>query len=96
MQIDLWRPPAEGFIKLNFDASFSIHNNLATAAVITRNHEGKIMGACSYLFQNVTDAFLVEAYACEKVVLFAVEMGFWRIEVEGDSLTVIKKLKSWN
>lgn len=41
------------------------------------------MGACSYLFQNMADAFVAEAKACEIALLFAIEIRFRRIVVEG-------------
>lgn len=52
------------------------------------------MGACTYLHVLVTDVFVAEALACERVIWFAGEMGFQHIEVEGDSLALIKKLNS--
>ncbi|KAH1121240.1 hypothetical protein J1N35_004400 [Gossypium stocksii] len=55
---------------------------------------GQIMDACSYSYEGVADAFVVEARACERALLFAVDMSFRRIILEGDSLTIVKKLIS--
>lgn len=44
------------------------------------------MGACSYPYRGVGDVFVAEARACERAVLFASEMGFHRVVIEGDSL----------
>ncbi|KAK8563481.1 hypothetical protein V6N13_006324 [Hibiscus sabdariffa] len=52
------------------------------------------MAACVILHYVVNDAFIAEARACEAAVNFAMELGFMSIHVEGDSLTVIKKLSS--
>lgn len=49
------------------------------------------MGACSHLFRNVANAFVTEAKACESALLFKKEMGFRRIIIEGDYLSIIKK-----
>lgn len=49
---------------------------------------------CTYLFEDVVDAFVVEARVCERAMIFASEMGFLRLLLEGDSLSVIKKLKT--
>lgn len=65
---------------------------MASTAAIARNEQGEIMGACFYPFCEVADVFVAEARACEKAVLFTLEMGFSRVVIEGDSLTIIKKL----
>lgn len=44
------------------------------------------MGAETYLFKDVVDAFVAEARACERALLLAGAMGFRRLIVEGDSL----------
>ncbi|MBA0811109.1 hypothetical protein Gohar_003040, partial [Gossypium harknessii] len=56
--------------------------------------EGQIMGACSYPLLDVAYAFVAEARACERALCFALDMGFRKVVLEGDSLTVIKKLNS--
>ncbi|KAK8516718.1 hypothetical protein V6N13_080825 [Hibiscus sabdariffa] len=43
---------------------------------------------------GVADSFAAEAKACERAVIFAMELGFRSVIVEGDSLTIIKKLNS--
>ncbi|MBA0845808.1 hypothetical protein Goarm_022782, partial [Gossypium armourianum] len=90
---DLWRPPDYGIIKLNFDASFIQGKKLATTAVLARDYRGEVVGADTYLFEEVGDAFVAKARACEKALLFARMMGFRRLIVEGDSLSVIKNVK---
>ncbi|KAK5793106.1 hypothetical protein PVK06_034242 [Gossypium arboreum] len=52
------------------------------------------MEACTYPYEGVVDAFVAEAKACERAMLFAMDMGFRSILMEGDSLLIIKKLKS--
>ncbi|KAL4384743.1 hypothetical protein GQ457_15G002920 [Hibiscus cannabinus] len=52
------------------------------------------MAACILPLSAINDAFIAEAKACEAAVTFAIELGFRSIQVEGDSLTVIKKLSS--
>ncbi|MBA0692894.1 hypothetical protein Goari_010418, partial [Gossypium aridum] len=84
----LWRPPKPGFIKLNFDSSFVRNTMLA------KDSEGLIMGACTHPMVDVADAFVAEARACERALYFVLDMGFKKVVLEGDSLTVIKKLNS--
>lgn len=88
MTKDLWRPPDEGVIKLNFDASFQKEAKIATTVVLARDSTGPILGAETYLFEDVVDAFVAEARACERALIYATEMGFRCLLVEGDSLFV--------
>ncbi|KAA3488137.1 reverse transcriptase [Gossypium australe] len=76
MKKDLWRPPDEGVIKINFDASFQRDNSLATTAVIARDSTGEIIGAETYFIENVVDSFVAEARVCERALIFATSMGF--------------------
>ncbi|KAK5774274.1 hypothetical protein PVK06_042129 [Gossypium arboreum] len=52
-----------------------------------------IVGAETYLVEDVADAFVAEAWACERALIYAAERGFQRLQVEGDSLSVIKSIK---
>lgn len=88
---ELWRPPNTGIIKLNFDVSFQYDSKISATSVLARNNEGKIMGACSFPYEGVVDAFVVEARAHERALLFAIEMGFRRILLEGDSHFVLRE-----
>ncbi|KAA3490037.1 reverse transcriptase [Gossypium australe] len=90
---ELWRPPEEGVIKLNFDATYKSNEKIATTAVVARYATGIIRGAETYLFVNVADPFVAEARACERALIFTLTMGFRRLAVEGDSLSVIKSIK---
>ncbi|KAK8686400.1 hypothetical protein V6N13_125425 [Hibiscus sabdariffa] len=40
----------------------------------------------------VADAFTAEALVCETAITFASDLGFSSVQVEGDSLSIIKKL----
>ncbi|KAK5770423.1 hypothetical protein PVK06_046573 [Gossypium arboreum] len=55
---------------------------------------GLIIGACTYPHFNIADAFVAEAQFYEQAVRFAQELGFQRIQIEGDSLMIIKRLHS--
>ncbi|MBA0756895.1 hypothetical protein Gotri_020033 [Gossypium trilobum] len=90
----LWRPPKSGVIKLNFDASFASNANFSISAVLARDSDGQIMGACTYPLLDAADAFMAETRACERALYFALDMGFRKVVLEGDSLTAIKKLNS--
>ncbi|KAA3469840.1 reverse transcriptase [Gossypium australe] len=90
---DQWKAPEAGIVKINFDASFLSKDRIAITAVIARNSTGSILGAETYLYENIEDPFVAEARACERALLFAKAMGFRRLAVEGDALSVIKSIK---
>ncbi|MBA0817420.1 hypothetical protein Gohar_021929 [Gossypium harknessii] len=54
------------------------------------------MASCIYLVENVRDPTMVEAWACLQAVTFAEDLGFREVCMEGDALTVIRKLKAAN
>ncbi|MBA0767330.1 hypothetical protein Gotri_016226, partial [Gossypium trilobum] len=87
-------PPKSGVIKLNFDASFTSNTNISISAVLARVSESLIIGDCTYPLLDVADAFVAKAVACEMTFSFALDMGFRKVILEGDSPTVIKKLNS--
>ncbi|KAH1039134.1 hypothetical protein J1N35_040877 [Gossypium stocksii] len=64
------------------------------SVVSARNSEGHFMGACTYSFRDVVDAFVAEARQCKRAMPFTAEKGFWRLLLEGDSLATIKELNS--
>ncbi|KAH1039746.1 hypothetical protein J1N35_041489 [Gossypium stocksii] len=65
----------------------------SVATILAINDEGQIISACTYPYEGVANAFIAEAKACERALLFAIEMGFRKIILERDSLSIIKKLK---
>lgn len=87
---EIWRPPDPGVIKLNFDASFLKEEKLAVTAILARNFTGEIVGVETYLFNDVADAFVAEARACERALIFAGRMCFRRLVVKGDLLAVTR------
>ncbi|KAH1032402.1 hypothetical protein J1N35_044576 [Gossypium stocksii] len=80
-----WRPLLSGVIKLDFDASFISDSNSSIAAVVARNDQGLVTGACAYQYEDITDAVVAEARAYECALLFAIDMGFKKIILEVDS-----------
>ncbi|KAK5785518.1 hypothetical protein PVK06_040110 [Gossypium arboreum] len=77
-----WNPPDLGVIKINFNANFQCDSRTSTSAVIARNYKGDFVGAETYLFSDMVDAFMAEARVCERALLFAINMGFRHLVVE--------------
>lgn len=87
--IEFWRPPNDGTIKVNFDASFSQVTGIATTTALARNHKGEVIGGETYLVNNAVDSFVAEVRACERGLIFAHKDGV-PAGGEGDALSVIK------
>ncbi|KAK8654528.1 hypothetical protein V6N13_128491 [Hibiscus sabdariffa] len=91
-----WSPPAGNSIKINFDASFNSTARTSISGVIARDSQGFILAAGTFPHTGIADAFTAEAVACERAVVFAQDLGFRSIIIEGDSLSVFKKVTSAN
>lgn len=52
------------------------------------------MAACTFPWDNILDPFMAEARACLQAIVMAEELGFQDVCVEGDALTIIRKLNS--
>lgn len=90
----VWKPPDNDTIKINFDASFNRITRSSISGIIARDKEGLPMAACTFPWDNILDPFMAEARACLQAIVMAEELGFQDVCVEGDALTIIRKLNS--
>ncbi|KAK8552337.1 hypothetical protein V6N12_040937 [Hibiscus sabdariffa] len=93
-QNSLWQAPDLPLVKENFDASFSSVDKASWSGVVVRNSIGEIMGACRRFSPFVASAFMAEAYAALHAIDLLIDLGFDSVVIEGDSLTIIKKLQA--
>ncbi|MBA0847404.1 hypothetical protein Goshw_017470 [Gossypium schwendimanii] len=52
------------------------------------------MVACTYPWENISDPVMAETRACLQAIIMAKDIGFQDICIEGDALTIIRKLNS--
>ena len=78
--------------KLNFDGVVFSDNLSLNFGAIIRNDRGEVMLALNAKGPHVRDAEEVKILNCGKVLLFAIETGFYDLIIEGDSNNVISKL----
>ncbi|KAH1057935.1 hypothetical protein J1N35_036000 [Gossypium stocksii] len=90
----VWEPPGNETIKINFDAYLNQNTKQSVSGIIARNKDGLVMAAYTFPWVNVLDSTTAEARACLQAITMAEEMGFRDICVEGDALTVIRKLNT--
>nr|XP_023903860.1 uncharacterized protein LOC112015657 [Quercus suber] len=89
-----WRPPQDGFVKINFDGAVFCHSNSSGVGAVIWNHDGAVMASYAEKLNQAYKAEEIEALAALKAVQFAYNLGFQKVILEGDSLGLIKALKA--
>ena len=91
--VNRWTAPKHGFIKINFDGALNKDSRLSGFGAVARDSEGQVLGALAGKEWYVAMPEVAEGLAVRRALIWAREMGFSRIIVEGDSLSLINKLK---
>ncbi|KAA3453480.1 reverse transcriptase [Gossypium australe] len=86
-----WRHPSGQGVKINFDAAFDAKNRCSASGVVARDSAGQVLVSATDIHQGVESAFAAEAIACRRATQIALGMGGKQINIEGDSLSIIKK-----
>jgi ribonuclease HI len=83
-----WKPPDDGWIKVNTDAGVALDARKCGAGGVARTASG-FVGAWSKPQEGVTDPLVAEALALREGVLFAKLRGFAQVVMEVDCLEVV-------
>ncbi|XP_030959223.1 uncharacterized protein LOC115981198 [Quercus lobata] len=89
-----WKSPEPEVYKVNYDGATFADQRRASIGVVIRNAEGAVMAALSQLIPLPTTMAQVEAMVARKAVELALEIGFTRVVIEGDSNTIYRELSS--
>ncbi|KAL0701401.1 hypothetical protein Bca4012_057523 [Brassica carinata] len=91
-----WEPPPVGWLKCNFDCSFSQENEYAGLGCIVRNDQGKLVGCASMkiLTSQIKNAFVGEAYAFLFVLQLVWIKGWRQLWFESDNLELVKTINT--
>lgn len=81
-------------MKANFDIAFRGTSRGSCSRVVIRDSKGQFLSSCTHPHNNVPLQFAVEALAFLVTVSFASDLDFSMVELEGDSLHVINRLRS--
>ncbi|KAG8484824.1 hypothetical protein CXB51_021840 [Gossypium anomalum] len=90
----IWRPLEKGYHKINFDAAVDHKTNKSCSRIIIRDYKGNEIAIRSTIHENIPSGFEAEAIACLQAVILGRYLGLKFVDIEGDSLIVIKKAKS--
>ena len=88
-----WKPPSQGFYKVNLDGAVFSKTKQAGAGVIIRDEAGEVIAALCKKWKWPLGAIETEAKAMEAGVEFAKDVGIIEAEFESDSLMVCNVLQ---
>ena len=91
-----WTAPDHHWVKVNFDGATFAGDNKAGLGVVTRNDAGLVMASLSQLILLPFSVIEVEVMAARRALELALECGFQRIVLEGDSEVLYKALQQGN
>lgn len=89
-----WKAPRGATMKVNFDAAFCKNGFNSCSGILTRDNEGNAMASKYTCHSRIPSPFAAEAIACLDALMLCRDLGFPKLEIEGDSLTVIRKASS--
>ncbi|XP_023891986.1 uncharacterized protein LOC112003985 [Quercus suber] len=95
-QATAWTAPDQHWAKVNFDGATFAGDNKAGLGVVVRNDAGLVMASLAQLIPLPTSVIEVEVLAARRALELALECGFQRIVLEGDSEVLYKALHQGN
>ena len=89
-----WLPPPSNWVKANFDGAIFQGSAEAGLGSIIRNDRGLVMAALMQVIPLPTSVEIVEVLAARRALIFALELGFDQVILEGDSEIAIRAMNS--
>ena len=87
-----WRPPEQGYFKVNFDAAVFKVSNSAGIGVVIRDWRVEVTAALSMLVPLSISVADLEALACRRAMFYAAECGLHSVIFKGGSASVINAI----
>ena len=87
-----WKPPDQGLYKINYDGAIFAQQARAGIGVVIRNEDGAVMASMAQQLPLPTTVAQVEALAARR----ALDLGFTKVILEGDSEVICKELNKPN
>nr|POF01843.1 protein stay-green like, chloroplastic [Quercus suber] len=88
-----WLPPPVDMMKINFDGAVCSKNKRAGVGMVVRDTNSLVLASCTKPVHQPYKAAEVEPLAAAIALSFAVELGFRRVVLKGDSMQVIQALR---
>jgi ribonuclease HI len=90
---EAWKPPPQGWIKLNTDTGFCIQTGQASMGLIVRNDKGGVLLSAWRTLARCSSLEVAEAEACLAGLRLVVEWNNQPTQVEVDCQTLVKAIK---
>ena len=87
-----WKPPDQTWYKINYDGAPFPESNEGGIRVAIRD---QISNVITILSQKINTSYSVEmvvAFATRRAIFFALEVGIYDVEIEGDSTIIVQAL----
>jgi len=88
------KPPDDGGLKLNCDASFKAENMSGSWGFLIRDHDGSVVLTGRGRLNHVLSAFQAELISCLQGVQAAANLGVGKLILETDALMVQQPMRS--
>jgi ribonuclease HI len=93
-QKEVWKPPPEGWVKVNSDGSFDGCVGCGAGAAVIRDHQGAVVAAQARWYGPMQEALVAEAAAARDGLELARQLGMAKIIFECDNSVLVSALKS--
>ncbi|MFQ6624071.1 hypothetical protein Gotur_003259 [Gossypium turneri] len=67
---------------------------MSCSGIVIRDLNSLVLGSKAVLNVNIPAMFLAEALTCVQMIQIGLDLGFTTMKVEGDALSVVKKLQT--
>ena len=88
-----WKKPANGYLKMNVDASFDSDLLQGIVGAVIRDHKGRFVAAANEKINVCNDVFTAEALAVRFGMNLARTVGCCKLQIESDNADVITSLQ---
>ncbi|KAH1096750.1 hypothetical protein J1N35_013671 [Gossypium stocksii] len=93
LPLSRWATPTDSWLKINFDAAFKKERKESCLGLVVRNTRDEAICSKMVFHENIPSAFATETMACLQAIRLGLHLGLRKVEIEGDSRTVIRKLQ---
>ncbi|XP_073357926.1 uncharacterized protein [Aegilops tauschii subsp. strangulata] len=88
-----WRPPEEGWVKVNIDGTTSKGGDSGGAGLVFQNHDGAFLGGFCHVLPLGGDPARTELLACRRAAQVAEELNIANLHIEMDCKEIVCKLQ---
>ncbi|XP_072146652.1 uncharacterized protein [Setaria viridis] len=91
--VERWKPPEEGWVKVNSDGSFDACRGQGAGAAVLRDHLGRVRAAQARWYGSIREVLMAEAMAASGGLQLASTMGLPKVVLESDNSVLVSAIK---